>query len=153
MATLVLSSQPGFVPVPDSALDAGQPATAATFKALNSNAAFAAVRTEQFWGYYKHGETIVLPISPADGYAYAREELRYTWSIFWTGSPPGSALLGTQTAPSRGATSGEGTVLSMGFNVDQGSGLVECLVSYFKTAQQDKQDGILMVMTHATRQR
>jgi len=43
---------------------------------------FAAVRTEEFWGYYKNGETVALPVSPADGYAYAREELRYVWSIF-----------------------------------------------------------------------
>lgn len=129
MATLLLSSQPGFTEVPDQSLDAGNPVSSAVLKALNAAAKFAAVRTEQFWGYYKHGETIALPISPADGYAYAREELRYTWSVFWTGSPPGSALLGTQAAPSRGATSGEGTVLSMGFNVDQETGLVECLVS------------------------
>jgi len=153
VATLLLSSQPGFTEVPDQSLDAGNPVSSAVLKALNAAAKFAAVRTEQYWGYYKHGETVVLPISPADGYAYAREELRYTWSVFWTGSPPGSALVGTQVAPSRGATSGEGTVLSMGFNVDQGTGMVECLVSYFKTAQQDEQDGILMVMTHATRGR
>ena len=153
MATLVLSSQPGFTEVPDQSLDAGNPVSSAVLKALNAACKFAAVRTEQYWGYYKHGETVVLPISPADGYAYAREELRYTWSVYWTGAPPGSALLGTQVAPSRGATSGEGTVLSMGFDVDEASGMVECLVSYYKTAQQDTHDGILMVMVHGTRGR
>jgi len=153
VATLLLSSQPGFTEVPDQSLDAGNPVSSAVLKALNAACKFAAVRTEQFWGYYKHGETIVLPISRADGYAYAREELWYTWSIYWTGSPPGSALLGTQTAPSRGATSGEGTVLGFGAHDDQTTGAVECVTSYYKTAQQDKQDGILMVTTHGTRQR
>lgn len=153
MATLLLSSQPGFVEVPDQSLDAGNPVSAALLKAMNAAAKFAAVRTEQFWGYYKHGETVALPVSPADGYAYAREELRYTWSLYWTGAAPGSALLGTQVAPSRGATSGQGLMLQGGFSVHQATGVIECLVSYYKTAQQDTQDGILMVMTHATRQR
>jgi len=153
VATLLLSSQPGFTEVPDQSLDAGNPVSSAVLKALNAACKFAAVRTEQFWGFYKHGETVTLPISPADGYAYAREELRYTWSIYGTGSPPGSPLLGTQTAPGRGGTSGQGTVLSLQFHVDQGTGLVECGVSYYKTAQEDKTDGIVMVMTQATRQR
>ena len=153
MATLLLSSQPGFTEVPDQSLDAGNPVSSAVLKALNAAAKFGVVRTEQFWGYYKHGETVVLPISRADGYAYAREELWYTWSIYGTGSPPGSPLLGTQTAPGRGATSGQGTILSLAFNVNQESGLVECGVSYYKTAQEDKPDGVLMVMVHATRQR
>jgi len=153
--TLTLTSQPGFTEIPDSAFDAGNPVTAANMKAMNAAAKFSAVRTEEFWGFYKHGETIQLPTSPADGYEYAREELRYTWSIYWTGAPPGSALNGTQTAPSRGATSGSGMLLQMGFHIDQATGAVTCDVSYYVAngSQTDTQDGILMVTTHAKRQR
>lgn len=153
MASLTLGSQPGFTEVPDSAFDAGQPATAANMKALNAAAKFAAVRTETFFGFYAHGETVVLPVSPADGYAYAREELRYTWSVYWSGAPPSEPLNGTETPPSRGATSGDGTLLQFGYKVDQTTGLVDCFASYWKNSQMDTTDGILMVETVATRQR
>ncbi len=155
MATLVLTSQPGFAEVQDSAFDAGNPATAANMKSMNAAAKFAAVRTEEFWGFYKHGETVVLPISPADGYAYSREELLYTWSVFWTGAAPGSPLLGTQVVPGKGATGGPGHLLQMGFMVDQATGLVDCTVSYHKDggAQTDTTDGILVVVTQAKRSR
>jgi len=155
MATLTLTSQPGFTEIADTAFDAGNAVTAANMKAINADAKFAAVRTEEFWGYYKHGETVALPISPADGYAYERAELRYTWSIYWTGAPPGSALNGTQTPPSRGATGGAGHLLQMGFDIVQTTGVIECTVSYHKDGgeQTDPHDGILMVVTHAKRSR
>jgi len=155
MATLTLTSQPGFAEVPEFSFDAGNPATAANMKSLNAAAKFAAVRTEEFWGYYKNGEVIQLPVSMADGYAYAREELRYSWSVWWTGAAPGSALNGTQATPSRGATGGPGHLLQLGFNVGQGTGVVTCDVSYHQDggAQTDTNDGILMVITHAKRQR
>ncbi len=153
--TLILTSQPGFTEIPDSVFDAGNPVTAANMKAMNAATKFAAVRTEEFWGYYKHGETVQLPISPADGYEYAIEELRFTWSIFWTGAPPSSELNGTQETPSRGATGGAGNLLQMGFHIDQATGAVTCDVSYYiaNGAQVDTNDGILLVTTHAKRQR
>src|SRR5581483_2745933 len=150
---LTLSSQPGFTEIADTQFDAGNPVTAANMKAINSDVKYAAVRSEEFWGFYKHGETVQLPTSPADGYAYSRQELYYTWMIYWTGAPPGSALNGTQTIPSRGATSGAGQLLQMGFIVDQSTGVVTCDVSYYKDggAQTDTHDGILLVVTHARR--
>ena len=153
--TLVLTSQPGFAEVPDSALDAGQPLTAANIKAINKNAAFGAVRDEDFRGFYKHGETVTLPVSPADGYEYAREELRYAFDIFWTGMPPGSELNGTQQVPSRGVTGGPGCLLEFGFFIDQATGAITCDVHYYQPggAQTDTHDGILLVTTHAKRQR
>jgi len=47
------------------------------------------------------------------------------------------------------AYSGDGTLLQMGFNIDS-TGLVSCSVSYYKTSQQDRNDGILLVMVHAS---
>jgi hypothetical protein len=152
MPSLSLSAQPGFAEVPDAAFDAGGAASDTNLKALNAAAKFAAVRNEQFWGYYRHGEMVALPVSPADGYVYQREELRYSWSVYWTGAASGP-LNGTQALPSRGSTSGQGTLLQMGFHVDQATGAVSCNVSYYKTGQQDTNDGILLVVVHAQRQR
>jgi hypothetical protein len=155
MPTLTLSSQPGFSEVPDTALDAGNSLTSANAKTMNSASKFAAVRTEEFWGFYKHGETVGLPTSPADGYAYSRDELRYTWSIFWTAAPPATPLNGTQSAPAKGATSGSGHLLQFGFYVNQATGLVTCQVDYHQEGGQHTvtNDGILVVTVLAKRSR
>lgn len=152
---LTLDVEPGFAEIPSSAFDASQPATAANMKGLNSNAAYGAVRDEQFWGYYKHGETVQVPVSPIDGHVYARADLMYEFSIWYTGAPPSGALNGTHTTPSMGATSGGGQILKMGFDVDQDTGLVTCMVAYYVSggAETDTSDGILKVVTHAQRDR
>jgi hypothetical protein len=152
--TLVLAKEPGFTDIADTAFDPGQAATDTDLKALNDNAKFAAVRSEEFWGYYQHGETVALPVSLADGYQYAREELLYAWAVVWTGAGPGN-LNGTQEAPTPGATSGAGVVLQMGFSVNQGTGEVSCVVSYWKDSvgQSNTNDGILLVHTFAKRAR
>jgi hypothetical protein len=110
------------------------------------------VRNEQFWGFYRNGETVELPTSPADGYNYSRSELLYSWSVYWTGSAP-SALNGTQSAPVGGATSGGGEILQAKYYVDQTTGVVSTVTSYYNTGQHDTNDGILMVIVHAQRNR
>jgi hypothetical protein len=150
--SLSLGSIPGFTEIADTVFAAGATASDVSLKALNAAAKFGVIRNEQFWGYYKNGETVALPTSPADGYVYARNELVYTWSIYWTGAATG-ACAGTQVAPARGATSGAGLLLQQGYLVDQATGAVTCNASYFKTAQTDTNDGILLVMIHAQRQR
>jgi hypothetical protein len=150
--SLTLSTQPGFTEIPDSSFASGSPVSDSVMTAINEDAKFGVVRNEQFYGYYANGETVNLPVSPADGYSYSRPELFYAWSVYWTGSATGPCQ-GTETPPPRGATSGQGQLLQMGFNVDQATGLVSCNVSYFKTSEQDTNDGILLVMTHAQRSR
>lgn len=150
--SLSLGSEPGFTDLPDSTFNTGNPITQTMLESMSSNAEFAAVRNEQFWGYYRNGETVELPTSPSDGYNYSRDELVYSWSIYWTGSAP-NPLNGTQSPPVGGATSGQGTLLQMQYNVNQSTGLVACTTSYYKTSEQDTNDGILMVITHAQRSR
>lgn len=150
--SLTLSTIPGFTEIPDTSFEAGAVASDATMKALNASAKFAAVRDEQFWGYYRNGETVALPTSPADGYSYARNELVYEFSWYWTGAATG-ALNGTHTPPTRGSTSGQGTVLQFGADVDPATGAVSTLVSYFKSSQTDTNDGILKIVVHAQRNR
>jgi hypothetical protein len=154
MSSLVLGSQPGFTEIPDSTFDNGNTAGASTLKSINAAVKFAAVRTEEFYGYYKDGETVQSPVSAADGYQYSRAELRYVWSMYCTGSSP-SALNGTQSAPNPAAATGGGELLGVLFNVNQASGLVSCNVSYYKPggAQTDTHDGIVMVTTIAKRSR
>lgn len=150
--SLTLGAQPGFTDLASSTWDSGNPISSSGLKSINDNAKFGAVRNEQFWGYYRNGETVTLPVSPADGYEYARNELVYSWSLFWTGQATG-ALNGTQSAPTRGSTSGGGNLLQAGGNVDQSSGLVFTQSSYFNGTQTDTNDGILLVITHAQRNR
>jgi hypothetical protein len=149
---LTLSAQPGFTEVLDTTFAAGNAASSSAMTALNDDAKFAAVRNEQFYGYYRNGETVVLPVSPADGYQYSQSELRYSHSWYWTGSATGPCA-GTQTPPPRGGTSGTGLLLQLGADVNQATGLVTTNVSYYKTSEQDTNDGILLVVTHAQRNR
>jgi len=152
--SLTLSQQPGFTQIPATDFETGSPATPTDMQALNSSAQFAAVRCEQFWGYYRNGDTVQLPVSPADGYAYSRAELIYVFSWYATGGA-GMACNGTQTPPTAGPNSGGGQVLSLNADVSNSTGLVSTLVAYYVTGgkQTNTNDGILKVTTIALRQR
>lgn len=151
--SLSLGTQPGFTAIPDTDFDAGNPITDSLLKQMSDNAQFAAVRNEQFYGYYANGETVVLPVSLADGYEYSREELLYAAVVYWSGSATGPCE-GTMTPPPKGATSGAGTLLQFGYNVDPATGVVSCQASYWNGSnQKDTNDGILCVITHAQRSR
>lgn len=154
LAGLTLQSMPGFAEVLLAALGTGLPLTSAVLKALNSTVKFAAVRTEFFYGYYCDGDTVGLPISLIDGYQYAREELRYIGSLYWTGAAKG-ACGGTLAEPNTGATSAPGQLLQCGYYVDPNTGVVSCTASYYADSGQqgDTNDGVLMVHTVAKRMR
>lgn len=148
---LLLTSQPGFTEIADATFDAGAPVTAATMKALNAGAKYAAVAVEFFAVDHKHGETVALPVSPIDGYAYSRSQLRYMWSPKYSASASRDAQGNLQG----GATSGAGHLLFWLFDIDQATGLVSCAVAYHKDggAQTNSNDGILSVMIVADRRR
>jgi len=152
MSLTLTGGPPTFTEIPDEDLDAGQILTAAILQAINADANWAAVSCEDFWGYYRNRETVALPTSAADGYAYSRMELLYTWEIYDT-HPSTGALNGTQSAPTTGPPSGPGPILQMGFYVNQSSGLVNCQVSYYQnnSSETDTTDGILLVHTLARR--
>lgn len=151
--SLTLSAQPGFTELADALFDTGATPSDATLKAANSNSKFAAVRNEQFWGFYEHGDTVLLPVSPADGYEYSREELVYSWSIYSSAPPTGAFTAGQQATPTAGANSGAGTLLGVNANVDQTTGVVSLTVAYWNGSQTNTTDGILMVIAHAQRSR
>ena len=119
-AGMTLQAQPGFAEILLAALAYGLPLTAAVLKALNSAVQFAAARTEYFYAYYSDGMTVGLPVSPIDGYPYAREELRYIWSICWTASAnwSGAGSNNLLVGPATGPTTGTGQLLQCGYLVD-----------------------------------
>jgi hypothetical protein len=84
---LKLSSPPGFNDLSDSILVAGSPALGIDIAKIYENSVFGMVRTEVFSGVYKQGDTVALPVSPHDGYAYSREELLYFWTIRNSANP------------------------------------------------------------------
>ena len=79
---LTLRSIPGFTDVPDSTFAAGQVVRGIDLAKIAENAEFGMVRFEIFSGTYTDGETVDLPVSPVDGYAYSREELVYGWTLY-----------------------------------------------------------------------
>jgi hypothetical protein len=78
---VTFSTRPGFADVPDSVLAAEQFALGRHLVAISENAKFGFVFPEFFHDVYKNGDTVVLPVSPVDGYQYTRSELMYHWAV------------------------------------------------------------------------
>jgi hypothetical protein len=152
--SLTLTTIPGFTELADTAFNDTNTLAAALLKPLNSDAKFAAVRNEQFYGYYRNGETVQLPTSPADGYAYSRAELVYSWSLF-SSAPSAVALNGTTSPPTPSSRGGAGQLLQINHGVSQTTGLVSLATAYYVTSgsESDTNDGILLVIVHAQRNR
>jgi hypothetical protein len=117
---LTLSNIPGFADLPDSVLAAERNVISAHLRHVSDNAAFGVVRLEVFTGLYHHGDTVILPTSPVDGYNYVRSELLYLWTPVNTGN-----------AATQWATDGPPWTMWYGaWLVDQTSGKVSCTVGY-----------------------
>lgn len=167
---LTLTKPSTFSQVAQSTLVTGGALSAASIQGINENAKFAAVRNEEFYGFYSNGTTVVLPVSPADGYQYARDELSYEASLYWSGGTsklpwnatggntgPAVIVAGQTTPPFRGATSGSGQVIDVAYSVNQATGVVTTAVTYAKDGTLSNltvtTDGILYVVTIARRLR
>ena len=159
MSQVTFAIIPGFVDIPDSNLAADQPVTDYSLTKISNNAKFAAVRPETFYGWYKHGETVLLPVSVVDGYHYTRSELEYEIAAWCTRLPAGdSSTNGAATKPTMfSANSGAGQLYWMDFWVEEKNeanpGLVHCQVSYYVGggAETITNDGFVKVRTIATR--
>lgn len=157
MAQLTWASVPGAVDLPDSVLAADEPVTDYALLKISNNAKFAAVRPETFYGWYQHGETVLIPTSPVDGYVYQRAELEYEIAA-WCSRQPNGATNGTQTKPAMASgNSGAGNLYWTQFWVEEKNeanpGLVHCEVSYYVQggAETISNDGFVKVRTIATR--
>lgn len=159
---LTLSKQPAnFSQIADSSFNTGATLTQAILQALSNNAKFAAARNEEFYGYYINGQTVVLPVSPLDGYLYSRAELSYICSPYWTAAmlpdtwgtligDNGIDAYGGLAPTARGYATGPGQITRVQQTVDQSTGLVTLATTY---GGGSTTDGVVMVTTIARRMR
>ena len=158
MEQLTWAIQPGAVDLPDSNLATDQPLTDYSLTKISSNAKFAAVRPETFYGWYKNGEIVQVPTSAVDGYVYARSELEYEVAA-WDSRPPasGQTANGAPAKPVRASVnSAAGNLFDAFFHVEEKSesnpGLVHCFVSYWDNGTEHQTNsGMVKVRTIATR--
>jgi hypothetical protein len=156
MAQLTWAMIPGAVDLPDANLAADEPVTDYSLQKVSNNAKFAAVRPETFYGWYKNGEIVLIPVSPVDAYVYHREELEYEVAAWCTRLPVG-ATNGAAVKPGRAnGNSGQGSLFWCDFWIDEKNeaspGLVHCEVSYWSGENETlTNDGFVKVRTIATR--
>jgi len=143
---LVLSTIRGYTDLSNSALLAASPAHAMHVAAISSNAVFGKVRTEIFQGFYVHGDTVPLPVSPIDKYVYSRSECMYFYNIaISTNKDSGWIQIGI------------GSLWFTNWFVDQNTGEVTSLQWYRNGgkggSRTETNDGQIIVYTIAKRQR
>lgn len=130
MSQLTLSSIPGFFDLADSVLAGGQPLTDDTMLKLSHNAKFAAVRTELvFMGFFQPGDTVPPPVSPVDGYAYARAECLFLPIFASSRSPAAGFIPGQKNFPALADNdAGRGNLIVVPYQLDvnDATGLVTC---------------------------
>lgn len=143
----LLNVIPGFSDLPDSVLATDDPTFALHVGEISFNAAFGMVRTEIFPYILKHGDTVPLPVSCADGYTYAREELLYIWTVR------------NSTDPSTNWMGGPDCLWFTNWNVDQTTGAVFSEEWYERSSTADSRmesktnDGSILVFTIGQRQK
>lgn len=143
----LLNTIPGFSDLPNSVLTVGSPSFALHLGEISMNAAFGMVRCEIFPCTQKHGDTVPLPVSCADGYVYSREELIYFWSV------------ANSVDPSTGWISGPDSLWFANWEIDQTTGVVFSEEWYERSSTADTRlaaksnDGSIQVFTIGQRQR
>ena len=154
MAQMIMSAEPDFFDLPDSSFAVDQPVTDDLLVKLNHNAKFGAVRCEYiFMGYYKHGDTVPVPASPVDGYGYSRDELLFDFRLVSTRGA-GATFVSGQATPPPIASSQPANLYYFVCDVDDATGNVSIIVSYFKQggAETVTNDGIVKVYAICQRQ-
>jgi hypothetical protein len=82
---LVMSAIPDWNALSAASFATDKPEGTTLMKRLNGNAKYGVSSTEVIeMGEFVNGDTVPLPVSPIDGYAYSRSELQYIFSWRWT---------------------------------------------------------------------
>ena len=93
LTNLVMATSPSYAAITAGWIAQDKALTQQLAQGLNSDAKFSVVNREFFYlGEYYNGQTVTLPISPADGYHYSAGECQFQFSWRWT-SVGNSALL------------------------------------------------------------
>lgn len=142
---LTLQVPPGFSDLSDSALAANAPALGLDLLKVYDNAVFGLVRPEIFITQQVNGDTVPLPVSPIDGYAYQQSELIYMWGIL------------ASTDKASGWITGKDSLWYIVYQVEQATGKVLIDEWYRRSGSHydgvHTNDGQLIVYTIAQRQR
>ncbi len=114
MSQLTFASIPGFFDLGDSTIVGGQPLTDDAISKISHNAKFAAVRVEPFYmGFYRNGDVVPTPVSPVDGYAYARVECLFFLIHASSAAPAAGFVAGQANFPALIAqSSGTGALIA-----------------------------------------
>lgn len=140
---LTFTSVAGLLDLPDALFEATDVAADWGIGRICANTRFGALACEVFYGEYRDGDTVALPVSAVDGYHYSRDELVYGW------------MHKTTFDPDTGAPGGRGSFLLRTPSVDPLTGAVSSLLVYYVQggAQTNTYDGLLAVLTFGVRGR
>jgi hypothetical protein len=154
MSQLVLSAIPGFSDLADSAVAAGQPLTDDTMLKISHNAKFGAVRGKLiFMGFYANGNTVLTPIDPDDGYAYARSECQFM-AVIYSNRAPAPGFVPGQALPPAQLDSQPGPLYNFpgGWAINDVTGLVTLWTTYYANGTETvNNDGIIKVYAICSR--
>lgn len=110
-----------YTDVADAGLVTDGPLTQAIIQGLNTNSKFSAINSEVIYmGEFVNGNTVPVAVSPADGYAYTRSQMKLQHSWRWT------TLNSTFTQPDRNL----GQLGPIRASIDQSTGVVSVSVDY-----------------------
>lgn len=130
MSQLTFSAIPGFFDLADSAIAGNQPLTDDSLQKISHNAKFAAVRCEIIYmGFYGSGDTVPVPVSPVDGYAYSRSECMFIPVFASSRQPAPGFLAGQATFPTlANADSYQGNLVAVPYelDIDDATGVITC---------------------------
>lgn len=128
---------PSFTDLSDQLVRGGSFPTQTNIRALNDNAKYSAVRLEVFdKGYYGDGDTVALPVSPVDSYAYSRKECLYLVTLASSRHPLAGYTPGQLTFPTLASSDlGTGIMIASPFKmrVEGSSGLVTVQMYFWDT--------------------
>lgn len=156
MSQLTLTSVPGFSDLADAAISGNVALTDDSMQKISHNAKFGSVRLECIYmGFYGHGDTIPTPVSPVDGYAYARAECSFTWMIYSNRSRAAPYTPGQQLPPPQASGQPQNGLYNFpgGWDINDLTGVVNLRTSYYSGggAEVVTTDGIIKVYCMAQR--
>jgi hypothetical protein len=138
---------PGGVDIPDILCAPDSPVVDDVLVHITENAAFTVVRLERIYmGFYKHGDTVGAPVSPADGYAYAREECQFEAEFYSTRAPGTNFQSGQALAPMFSLSQPANLYWTI-CDINDQTGQVALTVSYYRQggAETISTDGMVRV--------
>jgi hypothetical protein len=131
LSNLIMAASPSYSAITGSTVAQDKPLTQLLAQSLNDNAKFGVVNSECFYlGDYYDGQTVVLPHSPDDGYAYSAAECNFMFSWKWTSQGNSSVLLSPplsngQLGPMQCSINSSGVVSIDVWYIDNSGGLFD----------------------------